>query len=798
MLNLVETFVRNLRRWVSRSEWLIRLLRLTKAQGQTCEPGLVLVQIDGLSRRQLERAMRDGRMPFLAELRRRHKYRVHSLYSGLPSSTPAMTAELLYGVKCAVPAFSFYNRSSKLMYRMFEPRAAKEMDQQLRTQGHPLLAGGSVYAAIYTGGADETHFCASTLGLDSLFKVSYPLRMFLVVLLSIYSWVRVGVLLGIEFLLAFLDVFRGLIAGQDLWKELKFIPSRAGVSILMRELATIGAKIDVARGVPVIYLDLIGYDEQSHRRGPSSRFARWTLKGIDDAISRVWRAAQRSSQRDYDVWVFSDHGSEEVTPYPRLHGRTLQDAVSEVFGAAAQGLVAEHDSRGIQSQRMRSYMQGRFGSAGQEFPVPDVHPPVTASGKPIVAAMGPVGHIYIDGPLEEGERRRLAGALVEQAQVPMVSVCDGADQVRVWTKDGQFVLPQDASRVFAPHHPFLAEMAQDFVTLCRHPNAGDFVLWGWSRSGPLCTFPIENGSHAGPGLEETHAFALLPYDAPLDTGGKGYLRPLDLRMAALRRLGRDQNPWSPVPRPAAARGVIRVMTYNVHSCVGIDGKLSPHRIARVIARYEPDIVALQEVDVGRLRTRLADQAQMIGRCLKMTYHFHPTIRVAEERYGDCILSRLPMRLVKAGVLPTVPEKAALEPRGAVWVAVDLDGATIQIVNTHLGLIAREKLLQSRALLGEDWLGGLSEDVPVVFCGDFNASPWSSVWRLCTRKFHDAQMEVLQKSPRRTWFGHLPIVRIDHIFVSSSVEVLRVDVGDDYLARLASDHRPVFAELRVKG
>jgi hypothetical protein len=466
MLNLVETFLRTSRRWVSRSEWLIRLLRLTKARAHACEPGLVLIQIDGLSRRQLERAMRKGNMPFLTELRRKHRYQVHSLYSGLPSSTPAMTAEFLYGVKCAVPAFSFYNRSNGAVYRMFEPRAAEELDKQLRTQGQPLLAGGSAYAAIYTGGAEETHFCASILGLDNLFKASYPLRMFLIVLLSIYSWVRVGVLLGIEFLLALLDAIRGLIAGQDLWKEIKFIPSRVGVSILMRELATIGAKIDVTRGLPIVYLDLVGYDEQSHRRGPSSRFAHWTLKGIDDAIARIWRASQRSALRDYDVWIFSDHGSEEVLSYPREHGRTLEEAISQVLGETVKAVVVEHDNRGIQSKRMRSYMRGKSDRGGPEVVNRDVHPLPTGRNEPIVAAMGPVGHVYVDQPLDDSERQRLAKLLVEQARVPMVSIVDGPDQVRIWTWEGQFILPRDAPQVFAPHHPFLEELTDDFIRLC--------------------------------------------------------------------------------------------------------------------------------------------------------------------------------------------------------------------------------------------------------------------------------------------------------------------------------------------
>ena len=794
MLNKIETFFRKVRRGISRSEWLIRLLHLTKTEGAASEPGLILIQIDGLSRRQMERAMAKGRLPFLAELLRKHKYRLHSLYSGLPSSTPAMTAELLYGVKCAVPAFSFYDRSRETLVRMFEPKAAKDTDERLQGQGPPLLAGGSAYAAIYTGGAAETHFCASVMGFDDLFRARYPLRLFIILLFSFYSLVRVAVLLGIEFLLAFVDVVRGLIAGQDLWKEIKFIPSRVGVSILMRELATIGAMIDATRGLPVIYLDFVGYDEQSHRRGPTSRFAHWTLKGIDEAIGRIWRTARRSAQRDYDVWVFSDHGSEEAMPYPLKHGRSLQEAVAEVFGGTSQTVVAEHDTAGIQSKRMRSYLLHK--AARETAATRDVPSDRAEAGRkePVIAAMGPVGHIYVDLSVDEAERERLAQALVEQAQIPMVAVPEGQDKARVWTKRGPFVLPEDAAQVFAPEHPFLEEMTRDFITLCRHPNAGDFVIWGWSRDEPYVTFPVENGSHAGPGREETHAFALLPEDAPHHTEAKGYLRPLDLRDAALRYLGRHTGRLIPFLPVAGRDGRFRVMTYNVHSCVGVDGKLSPRRVARVISRYEPDVVALQEVDVGRARTGQVDQAQIIAEYLRMEYHFNPTIQVEEEAYGDCVLSRLPMRLIKTGRLPSLG--GPREPRGAVWVTLELDGSTIHLANTHLGLSARERLQQIRALLGPEWLGGLDDSHPVVVCGDFNASPRSHVCRLCSTEFRDVQMALSGHYPGCTWSGYYPLVRIDHIFVNRRLRVAEVCVGSDYLARIASDHRPLIAGLTL--
>ena len=90
----------------------------------------------------------------------------------------------------------------------------------------------------------------------------------LILTLHAYSLVRAAALMAVEFFLAIIDCFRGIISGANLVKEIKFIPSRVGISILMREMATIGAILDVARGLPIIHLDFIGYDEQSHRRGP--------------------------------------------------------------------------------------------------------------------------------------------------------------------------------------------------------------------------------------------------------------------------------------------------------------------------------------------------------------------------------------------------------------------------------------------------------------------------------------------------------------------------------------------------
>jgi endonuclease/exonuclease/phosphatase family metal-dependent hydrolase len=403
----------------------------------------------------------------------------------------------------------------------------------------------------------------------------------------------------------------------------------------------------------------------------------------------------------------------------------------------------------------------------------------------------------VTSPLDDAERHRLGKALRTRAGIPTVLAADGPGRACVWTRAGTFRLPEDAGSVLAADHPFGEEVTHDLIAVCHHDNAGDFVISGWDRDGPCYTFPVESGAHAGPSPAETHAFALLPSDAPLPRRDRAYLRPMSLRQAALHHLGRDTTSPRPVPAFDAERRSLRILTYNVHSCVGLDGKLSPRRIARVIARHDPDVVALQEVDVGRWRTGNDDQAKRIAEYLNMEYHFHPAMRLEEELYGDCVLSRFPMRVIKAGGLPTVPQRGSLEPRGALWVAVDLGGVSIQLLNTHLGLYTDERLVQTRALFGKEWLAADDYAEPFILCGDFNAGPPSRAWKLCAERLRDIQIEAAAHTPLGTWFGHYPLVRIDHIFVSDNLDVVRVEVGNDHLSRVASDHRPLLVELRLK-
>lgn len=241
----------------------------------------------------------------------------------------------------------------------------------------------------------------------------------------------------------------------------------------------------------------------------------------------------------------------------------------------------------------------------------------------------------------------------------------------------------------------------------------------------------------------------------------------------------------------------RIVTYNVHRCVGNDRRLDVGRVAEVLARLQPDIVALQELDVGRKRTGHVDQAHEIAQRLDMACHFNAALTVEEERFGDAILTTFPERLMQVGPLPGYDPIPALEPRGALWVEVEIAGRPVQIINTHLGLVPREQQIQAGFLAGPAWLGHPNCRGATILLGDFNATGTSGVYRTLTHKLLAARTLAKTRASTATFPSRLPVLRIDHQFVSSEIEVSGVFAPFEPLTRLASDHLPLVMDFELK-
>lgn len=794
MFAKVEAIFRNIRRRLSHREWVARR-RPTGSKGE--EPGLLLIQIDGLSRTQLERAIDRRRMPFLRRLVHHEGSRLHDFYPGLPSTTAAVQAELLYGIRGAVPAYSFYDRVKRRHGMMSSPEWAKEVESACLAQAPGLLEGGSSWSNIYTGGASqqESHFCAASIGFGDMWRTGKIGNIFMFILLHPFSTVFIAFMLVLESVIATWAVILGLFRGERLVPELLMLASRIFIGIGLRELVTIGAAVDVTRGLPIVHVNFLGYDENSHRRGPGSAYAHWSLLGIDRAIRVLFHAAEASTRRDYSVWVFSDHGQERV----RSFALEQEGGIERVVRAALDLSQARDPAWRARSQSRPTPAWLRRGPRAARHLARWSEAAALTPGEEAtftVAAMGPVGHVYFARPLDDARRRSVARRLVDEGGVPGV-LLKKVDGTIIWLHpQGETAVPDDVIPFLTHPAPLRAEIAEDLATLARHPHSGDLVLLGWGPGTPSWTFAPEHGAHAGMGLEETRGFVLLPPHTRLPPGTDHHIRPAALRTAALHLL--ERAPLAAVlPVPAAGETLsLRVLTYNTHSCAGMDGRISPRRIARVIASHSPDLVALQELDFGRRRSRTEDQATLIAQQLGLHVVFCPTVTLGEEHYGHALLSRWPIEVVRRAFLPTAPGGWWPEPRAALWARVIVGARRINVITTHLGLGTLERRLQMEALIGPEWLGAIPPGEDVILCGDFNASPGSPAYRLAARRLRDAQAGLKGHTPLRTFSSTQPFARIDHIFTSAAFVPERIRVPRDRLTRVASDHFPLVADFAI--
>lgn len=793
MFAAVEAFARRLRRRLSRSEWAVRHLGLEPSEGTSEEPGLLLIQIDGLSRSQLEKAVAKGRMPFLRRLMKRNHYVLHSFYSGLPSTTPAVQGELYFGVRAAVPAFSFFDRTTQQRVRMYSPERAKQLETICAAQAEGLLKGGSSWSNIYTGGAgqEESHFCIATNGPADMWRTGKIRNIFVFALLQFPTLLRILWLLGVETCIGFWHACTGIFRGESPLLELEMLISRVFIGIGARELITIGAKVDVTRGLPIVHVNYVGYDEHAHRRGPGSLFAHWALFGIDRSIKNLWGAAHRSHRRDYRVWIFSDHGQERTVSLAEKYPGAVERVVENFLELASTGEPARLQRR--RRARRESAWESLGPGAGRRRRAAAEADAQTETAPFVLSAMGPVAHLYFKEPLSDERRHALALRLVKESNVPGILMRDQVGKVRWIHAKGETNVPEEVCALL-PHPAALREeIARDLVTLSMSEHAGDLVLVGWSPWAAPATFAYERGAHGGFGPEEVGAFALLPARTRLPEGAHAYIRPGALRFAALHHLGRSPFPSS----IAAARSEprLRLMTYNTHGCRGMDGRVSPRRIARVVGEHKPDIVALQELDLGRRRSRAEDQAAMIAQELGLHAVFCPTITRGEEHYGHALLSHWPIEVMNRSRLPHDDRSWFKEPRTAIWARVQVAGLPVNVITTHLGLGVKERALQMEKLLGKDWIGGIPETEPVILCGDFNCLPRSVPYNLAAKRLIDVQKN---RRSLNTFSSTRPMVRLDHIFVSPQVTCETVFVPRNDLTRIASDHLPLMADLHIQG
>jgi len=260
------------------------------------------------------------------------------------------------------------------------------------------------------------------------------------------------------------------------------------------------------------------------------------------------------------------------------------------------------------------------------------------------------------------------------------------------------------------------------------------------------------------------------------------LAPLSLTPLTIPALRRRATRYvADDPHPA---GEMRIASYNIHKCIGRDGHFDPRRTLSVIKEIGADVVALQEVD-----RRFGARAGLLDLdAVQRETGLVPVLAKRQRRshgwHGNLVL-------VREGLAATVATLAlpGAEPRGGLVVDLDLPGQPLRIIAAHLGLLRRSRAQQIDTILAS---AETADRRPVVLLGDLNE--WRVGRRSALRRL-EPDFGPLQAHVA-SFPAHFPIWPLDRIVANPRQIVSHIAVHDSPLARLASDHLPVTARLRV--
>lgn len=235
---------------------------------------------------------------------------------------------------------------------------------------------------------------------------------------------------------------------------------------------------------------------------------------------------------------------------------------------------------------------------------------------------------------------------------------------------------------------------------------------------------------------------------------------------------------------------LRVATYNIHKCRGMDRRTSPERVVSVLQELDADILCLQEV-VDSPRHFLYDQAGTIADGMpEYRVCFGENRPLHGGRYGNMTLTRFPLRSWRNHDITHRREE-----RGVLQADVELGTHVLHVFNVHLGTGFIERRTQAARLLGPEVLGQEELQNPRLVVGDFNEWTRGLTTRLLRGTFKTFRPKHGLRFPR-TYPGVFPFLSLDHYYYEAPLELVFARLIRTRKALVASDHLPLVAEFRL--
>jgi endonuclease/exonuclease/phosphatase family metal-dependent hydrolase len=238
---------------------------------------------------------------------------------------------------------------------------------------------------------------------------------------------------------------------------------------------------------------------------------------------------------------------------------------------------------------------------------------------------------------------------------------------------------------------------------------------------------------------------------------------------------------------------LRIATYNIHKCRGLDQRINPERIAAVIGGLDADVVAIQEILDVRTGKPEFDQSRRILRALdSYKWCFGENRMLRGGPYGNMTLSRLPIQVCENYDLTWRHR----ERRGCLRSDILLPhGAVLHVFNVHLGTSFAERRHQGRRLLTEDVLNRREYTGPRIVVGDFNEWTRGLASRLMGNAFESIEPRQFLRYAR-SYPGVFPVMHLDHFYYDRHLSLKRVHLVRSRKALIASDHLPLVAEFET--
>jgi hypothetical protein len=289
-------------------------------------PGVLVIQVDGLSEPLLSWALKAGNLPNLGRWVRDGSHAMTGWHTGMPATTPASQAGIMHGDASQVPAFRWYEKDTGRLVVTNRPRDAADVEKRI-SNGRGLLADGGVSISnVFSGDAPVSLLTFSNAALPGR-----SARGYLAFVASPYGLARALVLSIGEMLKEVQQARRQ--RRRDVYPRVSrhgsFVALRAVTNVVLRDLNVSLIAEQMSNGAPVIFCDFVDYDEVAHHAGPLRPEAMQTLEGLDRVLGTLRKLADSAARR-YEIVVVSDHGQSQGATFRQRYGETFEDVVTKL------------------------------------------------------------------------------------------------------------------------------------------------------------------------------------------------------------------------------------------------------------------------------------------------------------------------------------------------------------------------------------------------------------------------------------------------------------------------------------